>query len=71
MKNITSGFYGNLADISIGPEITPLHMEKEKCKMAQKNSGSQLVLNQNIDFTLATSSPKILYKIKRLYNQML
>lgn len=30
MKDMTSGLHGNLADISTGSEITPLHMEKAK-----------------------------------------
>lgn len=46
MRNITSGCLV-LAELSAGPEITPLHMKEEKqrhkSKMAQKNfSGSQL-----------------------------
>lgn len=36
MKDMTSGFYGNLADISIGPEITPLHNGERKMQDGTK-----------------------------------
>lgn len=59
MKDMTSGFHGNLADISTGSEITPLQYiwRKQKKQDGTKKSTcvfsvSQLVLNQDPDFTL-------------------